>query len=69
MTFSLDTTQRALLAKWLSEHDKSCVFADRLKQGAAGGRLTYEFTPTSLGEVAMVKCACGEGYNLTNYDW
>lgn len=27
--------------------------------GAISGRFSYEFTPTSLGDIAVVKCSCG----------
>ena len=36
--------------------------------GAIGGRLTYSFTPTGLGLVTKVKCACGEFIDLTGYE-
>ncbi len=39
------------------------------KGGAIGGSLTYCFTPTTLGVVAEVKCACGKKIDLTDYSW
>lgn len=69
MDFSLDDTQRLALIVWLTEHDKACRFADPAKQGASGGRLTYSFTPTSLGTVTKVGCACGGECDLTDYSW
>jgi len=36
--------------------------------GAIGGGLSYEFTPASIGVVTLVKCACGNELDLTNYD-
>ena len=36
--------------------------------GAIGGRLTYSFTPTSLGCIVKVKCACGSEIDLTEYE-
>lgn len=67
-TFTLDASDMRRLNEWLAEHDKTCVFADRFKQGAAGGRLTYEFTPMSLGLVTKVLCACGDACDLTDWD-
>lgn len=66
----LQLTEDQLLKwkEWLAEHDKTCPFADPSKQGAIGGRLTYEFTPTALGLVTKVKCACKEEVDLTKYE-
>lgn len=34
-----------------------------------GGRLTFEFTPTSLGVIVQVRCACKQDTcDLTDYD-
>lgn len=54
---------------WIEEHDKTCPFADPMNQGAIGGRFTYSFTPTSLGQVTKIKCACGEVKDVSEYDW
>ena len=69
MLFEIDKTERATFFRWIDEHDKTCKFADPMKGGAIGGRLTYSFTPTSLGTITTVKCACGEKCDLTDYDW
>lgn len=58
--------QQKKLAEWLAQHDKTCAYRDN--QGAVGGRLTYLTTPTSLGSVEEVACACGAKINLTDYD-
>ena len=68
-SFHLDAAQLDLLDTWIAHHDKTCIYADRRKQGAVGGRLTYEFTPTSLGVIAQVKCACGKHVDVTDYEW
>lgn len=69
VTFSLDDSQIEAMLAWKAEHDKTCPFADRLKQGAAGGRFTYEFTPTSLGMVTKVVCGCGGVHDMSDWDW
>jgi len=51
---------------WNKNH--MCSFV--LDSGTCGGRLTWCFTPTSLGLCVVVKCACGEELNLTDVeDW
>lgn len=32
--------------------------------GAIGGTFTYEFTPTSIGTVGVIKCTCGEHFTF-----
>lgn len=59
--------------EWLVGHNKSCKYHDDGSQvsnpiGAIGGRLTYCFTPTGLGMITEVKCACGEEINVTEYE-
>ncbi len=34
---------------------------------AIGGRFTYSFCPTSLGDIITVKCFCGEEIDITDY--
>ncbi len=37
--------------------------------GAIGGKFTYEFTPTSLGIVVIVRCnICKEKTDVTDYE-
>lgn len=49
---------------WLSEHDKTCPLKERSTQGAIGGRLTYSFTPTGIGLMKKISCACGKEINV-----
>ena len=37
-------------------------------EGAIGGRFTYSFTPTGIGVLASIACACGEHENLTGWE-
>jgi len=51
--------------KWDKKHEK-CAKEDTT---AIGGRLTYRFTPTGLGDILVVKCnQCGEELDLTESD-
>ena len=52
-----------------SEFVKSCWEDGYPYSGAAGGSLTYSFTPTSLGVIAVVRDGhTGEEINLTDYE-
>lgn len=57
--------------KWKALHDATHIPEGRKTRpiGAIGGAYTWEFTPTSLGTVTVVRCACGEGIDVTDYDW
>ena len=67
MSFVLDEGQAERYNAWNIEHKKVCKYTNN-GSGAIGGRLTFSFTPTGLGDVVEVSCACGEKINLTNYD-
>lgn len=60
--FEFTSEQEAKYQQW---HKEKCVMFGR---GSIGGRLTYEFTPTSLGLVVKVKCACGQEIDLSEYE-
>lgn len=69
-TFEITDSEALKLKALMAAHDTECKFADPMKRGAIGGRLTYCFTPTSLGTIASVKCACGEEITLTDFsEW
>lgn len=62
----LDKEQLKNFNNWNKERKEVCKLT---YTGAIGGRLTYSFTPTGLGTVVKVKCACGEEIDLTDYNW
>lgn len=62
--FLLDGNERKKLEKW--ECYKKCK--NKKSEGTIGGRLTYSFTPTGLGVVTIVCCACGNKINLTDFN-
>jgi len=67
MKFEINKDELLILEKWLLTH--KCVFSrDPLSAGAIGGRLSYKFTPTSIGMITVVTCLCGEETNITNFD-
>lgn len=62
MKFELSEEEQEKLAAWRSTHEE-------VYTGAIGGRYTYSFTPTSLGEVILVTDnVTGEELNLTDYE-
>lgn len=68
MIFEVHKKETEKLADWIAEHDEICRFADGRNQGAIGGRLTYCFTPTSIGTILNVSCACEASIDVTDYD-
>ena len=63
-TFTLDALQNETIQNWMRDHD--CPITN---VGAIGGRFTFSFTPTSIGTVEKVQCACGEEIDVTDYNW
>jgi len=66
MNFDLDTEQLKKYIEWDSQH--FCKL--KKNSGAIGGRLTFSFTPTSLGLIVKINCGCGEELDLSEYkEW
>lgn len=63
-TFSFDEEQSKKVNVWVNEHRGVCP----APLGSIGGRITYSFTPTSLGTVERVTCACGAELDVTEYE-
>jgi len=69
--FSLTKEQLQRISDWMDTHDKEKHIQPGEKfryAGAIGGAYTYEFTPTSLGVVEKVRCACGDHIDVSDYD-
>lgn len=62
--FSLNQIQTENVKKWKKVHKCSPIHSG----GAIGGQFSYIFTPTTLGTIQSIKCACGEALDLTSYD-
>jgi len=54
------------LRAWQAEHKTVCPCREDV--GAIGGQYTYELTPTSLGAIVKMRCACGAHVDATRYD-
>lgn len=73
MDFEISDCELKTLEVLLEEHNKDCVYGKPTKNGlppggTIGGVYTYCFTPTTIGTVKTVKCACGHKMDLTDYE-
>lgn len=68
--FSTYKEQDQEASEWIAKHDLTHIpsGSTRRPTGAIGGAYTWEFTPTSLGTVVNVRCACGEKLDVSDYD-
>ena len=71
MIFKLNKIENEAVMNWIEKHNtEGCKLQDFTEQGAIGGRISYTFTPTSVGCAIEVKCACGASCDVTDYsDW
>lgn len=60
--FEITKRQYNQIVKWVYEHDCSIT-----NDTAIGGKISYQFTPNSLGMTVKAICACGEELNVTDY--
>ena len=63
--FTLTEKQSQDVSVWHNKHKEECTIK---YAGAIGGKYTYCFTSTSMGQIIVVKCACGQQCDITNYD-
>ena len=61
MKFSLNENEQKSALKFLKHR---CPMANNT--GAAGGRISYTFTCTSLGDIVKISCACGKEEDITD---
>ncbi len=65
--FKISNEDNEKIAEWRKVHIPDCVVYTNKEKGAIGGLYTFCFTPTSLGTVTIIKCACGEEFNFTDF--
>ena len=61
VSFHITKEEDKAINAWVKNH----IFErhqGRRCTGAIGGSYTYEFTPTSIGEIGTVKCTCGDEF-------
>lgn len=69
MEFKLVGKEYETFSNWDKKHKKVCnLLKDKDHQPAIGGRLTFSFTPTGLGNGVSVKCKCGVKMDCTDID-
>lgn len=67
--FKLTDEQHEESMAWIREHPCSQKNEYGVRQsGAIGGAITFSFTPTLLGTVVRISCACGKEHDLTRYE-
>ena len=62
--FPISEEEQKSIREWMDKHDEevhNCrTLKDKLRRGGCiGGTYKYEFVPTSIGTVGIVKCSCG----------
>jgi len=61
MNFDTSKEEDIQIEKWQKKHIKK-KHRNNTYSGAIGGRWTYEFVPTSLGDIGTIKCNCGDEF-------
>lgn len=67
--FTVNADQVEKIREWKEQHEKEKHNGNSYA-GAVGGRYTYEFTPTSIGEFGRIRCSCGDHFDFDDgSDW
>lgn len=61
-TFTLDEAEEKRAVAFMKRHKHPGQ-----NYGAIGGHITYSFTPTGLGTIIVIRCACGGFKSLTDF--
>jgi len=72
----LTIQEHSQIEGWNKKHDRACPFLKKEPHdkytsefspyGTIGGGRTYCLTPTSIGTIITVRCACGEEFLVDN---
>lgn len=63
MHFEITEDEQKNIIKWQNKHIKK-KHKGNTYFGAIGGNWSYEFIPTSIGDIGTVKCDCGEKFTF-----
>jgi len=66
LTFTVGGSAALRFKKWQELHRATCSLGGA--PSTVGDRETWTFTPTSLGVICKVRCACGAELDLTVYE-
>lgn len=61
--FYLSNEEIKSINEWKENHIKSKHKGNTFT-GIIGGRYTYEFIPTSIGDIGTIKCSCGKEFTF-----
>lgn len=61
LCFVITDDEQEDINNWIEVHIQNKHNGNRYA-GAIGGRFTYQFIPTSLGDIGEIICSCGEKY-------
>lgn len=61
--FGITDAEWEAIHNWQDKHIKEVHKSDNYS-GAIGGSYTYEFTPTSIGTIGIIKCFCGAEFTF-----
>lgn len=68
-TFVILPEKVKIIKEWKKQHEKEKHNGSSYI-GTIGGRYTYEFTPTSIGEFGRIRCSCGDHFDFDDgSDW
>lgn len=62
--FTVHEKEEKAMKEWVAQHRPVCT----ARIGTIGGRLSYCFTPTSIGVIFKIKCNCGQEIDVTDYE-
>lgn len=67
--FGITEDEQKAIQRWKDKHDIEDHGLNTLDKklrsgGAIGGRYTYEFIPTSIGTIGVIKCSCGKEFTF-----
>lgn len=67
VTFAISPQELDAIEAWKNRHVKE-KHNGNAYAGAIGGRYSYKFCPTSIGDVGEVICSCGEKFCFRDLD-
>lgn len=61
ISFNISSEEYEEIQKWINKHTEEKHDGNRYA-GAIGGRYSYVFIPTSIGEIGEIRCSCGDSF-------